>query len=149
VTWYLCTIGKAAPRNWELCKQVRLYGIPGSDRAPRPRVEAGDRVLVWQGGQGYIAEAAITGPARVPSGDDEAPWPGHTYRFAYVFPIEVVLEVESPLFLAFSGIGNKQIGTDFPKGWFQRGFASIPERAATYVSSLLREKRAADDLKAR
>lgn len=148
MTWYLCTIGKASPGNWELCKQVGLYGIPGGHinrpggRIGRPHVEVGDRLLVWQGGAGYIAEAQVTGPARIPRDKQEAPWPGGIYRFAYVVPIEVVLEVKSPLNLSF--IGNQQSGTGFATGTFQRSFVAIPDKAATYVSNALREKHAAE-----
>lgn len=137
--WHLCTIGQAAPANWDLCKQVGLYGIPGS-RFGRPRAETGDHLLVWQGGAGYIAEAAVTGPARIPNSKKEAPWPGGIYRFEYVIPIEVVLEVKSPLKFPF--VGNEQSGTSFPKGKFQRSFAPIDDEAAMYVSAALRERRA-------
>jgi hypothetical protein len=148
VTWYVCTIGKASPSNWELCKQVNLYGIPGIRGHPRrPRAQAGDHLLVWQGGKGYIAEAAVTGPARIPRNNNEAPWPGGTYRFSYVVPIEVVLEVESPLKLSF--VGNEQTGTGLPKGKFQLSFAPIPDKAATYVSNALHAKRAAETLTGR
>jgi hypothetical protein len=53
-----------------------------------------------------------------------------------------VLEVKSPLNLSF--IGNEQPGTGFTKGKFQRSFAAIPDKAATYVSTALREKQAAE-----
>jgi hypothetical protein len=140
--WYLCTIGKATPGNWELCKQVGLYGIPGGH--PRPQVDVDDHLLIWQGGGGYIAEAVVTGPVRIPSSRQEAPWPGGTDRFAYVVPLEVVLEVASPLKMPF--VGGRQSGTDFHKGEFQRSFSPIPDKAATYVSTALREKRAAEVL---
>jgi hypothetical protein len=143
VRWYVCTIGRANPGNWELCKQVRLYGIPGS-RANRPRVQAGDRLLVWQAGEGYIAEAAATGPVRTPNNNEEAPWPGGTNRFSYVVPIEIVLEVESPLKLPF--VGNEQSGTGFAKGIFQRSFSPVSDKAATYVSSALRKKQSVEVL---
>jgi hypothetical protein len=145
VSWYLCTIGSATPGNWDLCKQVHLYGILRA-AAGRLHVEVGDHLLVWRGGEGYIAEAEVTGPARIPSSEKEAPWPGGIYRFAYVVPIEVVLEVTSPLKLPF--VGNKQSGTDFPKGFFQRGFSPVPDKAAMYVSTRLREKRDAELLDA-
>jgi hypothetical protein len=120
---------------------VGLYGIPRG-RSGRPRVQVGDHLLVWQGGEGYIAEAEACGPVRIPSSREEAPWPGGTNRFSYVVPIEVVLEVESPLKLSF--VGDVQSGTGFAKGIFQRSFSPIPDKAATYVSTALREKRAAE-----
>jgi hypothetical protein len=148
MTWYVCTIGRASPGNWELCKQVGLYGIPGGrglGRSRRPRIEGGDHLLVWQGGKGYIAEAMATGPIRIPNNDSEVPWPGGTYRFTYVVPIEVLLEVKSPLKLSF--VGNEQAGTGLPKGKFQLSLASIPDEAAKYVRTALREKQAAEALK--
>lgn len=141
--WFLCTIGRATPGNWQLCKQFGLYGIPGG-RTRRPYAEVDDRLLVWQGGGGYIAEAAITGPVRPPSSSAEVPWPGGMRRFHYVVPIEVILEVASPLKLPFDG--DSQAGTGFHKGQFQRSFSPIREEAAVYVSAALREKRAGEEL---
>jgi hypothetical protein len=140
VRWYLCTIGRATPGNWALCKLVGLYGIPGG--RTRPYAQAGDHLLVWQGGEGYIAEAVVTGPVRTPSNSQEAPWPGGTRRFAYVVPIEVILEVASPLKFPFDS--GSQSGTGFHQGLFQRSFSPIPEKEATYVSAALAEKRASD-----
>jgi hypothetical protein len=131
MSWYLCTIGRTTPGNWELCKQIGLYGIPCGRRDRRPRVEVGDHLLVWQGGKGYIAEAVVSGAARTPRSEAEAPWPGGIRRFAYVIPIEVVTEVKSPLKLAFDG--DDQEKTGFAKGKFQLSLSPIPERAATYV----------------
>lgn len=142
MTWYLCTIGRTTPRNWDLCKEVGLYGLPGRRR---PRVQVGDHLLVWQGGKGYIAEAVVTGSVRSPSSQAEAPWPGGTYRFRYVIPIEVVLEVKSPLKLPFDG--NEQSGTGFPKGKFQLSLSAIPDKAAMYVSTALGEKQLDEVLK--
>jgi hypothetical protein len=85
-----------------------------------------------------------TGPIRIPNNDNEVPWPGGTYRFTYVVPIEVLLEVKSPLKLSF--VGNEQAGTGLAKGKFQLSLASIPDKAATYVSTALREKQAAEAL---
>jgi hypothetical protein len=139
--WFLCTIGSKTPDNWMLCKQVGLYGI-NRPRNDRPHAEVGDQLLVWQGGAGYIAQAAVTGPVRSPSNKNEAPWPGGPDRFAHVVPIEVLFEVTSPLMLPF--VGNEQSGTGFTKGIFQRGFSPIPEEAAMYVSTALHKKRDAE-----
>jgi hypothetical protein len=100
--------------------------------------------LVWQGGRGYVAEATVTGPVRIPNNENEAPWPGGIYRFAYVVPIKVVLEVKSPFWLSF--VGNEQSSTGLSKGKFQLSFAPISDRAATYVSTALRERKAAEAL---
>lgn len=139
MSWFICTISKEAPRNWELCKQVGLYGIPGTTARRRPEVEVGDRLLVWQGGAGYIAEATVTGPVRIPASKAEAPWPGGTYRFAYIVPIEVTVEVQSPLKVPF--VGDKQAGTGFSKVLFRRSFVLVSDKAARHVSRELLEKR--------
>jgi hypothetical protein len=138
VSWYVCTIGKATPGNWELCKQVHLFGIPRSTTG-RPHVQVGDHLLIWLGGRGYAAEAAVTGPARIPNSEEEAPWPGGTDRFAYVIPIEVVLEVTAPLYLPF--VDNRQSGTNFPNGYFRRSLSGVPDEPAMHVIAALREKR--------
>ena len=31
---YVCTISRNTPRNWTLCREVGLYGIPGHKRIP-------------------------------------------------------------------------------------------------------------------
>jgi len=135
VSWWLGTISKQSPGNWSLCKEVGLFGIPGE----RSRISAqpGDRLLVWMGGKGYIAEARVIGDVRIPANRSEAPWGGGTMRFSRVVPIEVVTEVRTPVRFPFEG--QVQTGTGFNKNMFLHSFVSVTDAAADVVVKALEE----------
>jgi hypothetical protein len=142
LTWFVCTISKTSPKNWDLCKVTGLYGVPGGSRLSRPSATEGDHLLIWQGGAGYIAQAVVTGLPRVPMSRAEAPWPGGTYRFRWVVPIKVDLELNSPLKLGFQG--DRQRVTGFSKTMFLRSFTRVDDRAAVQVSEVLYASGAGD-----
>lgn len=86
---FVCTISRNSPSNWEKCRAVGLYCIPGHSRAPSAR--KGDRLFIWMGGKGDIAEAVITADPRPPKNRGDAPWPGGLYSFGWVIPFDVRL----------------------------------------------------------
>lgn len=143
---FVCTIAKKAPGNWDLCKQARAYGIPGS-RAPA-RAIAGDRLFFWVGGRGYVAEAEVTAIPKVPASKSEAPWPGSTYQYGFIVPFALVLEVEDPVYYQFDG--QRQRETGISKTQLQRSFSLITSPAAdTIHQSLLAIVTASEHLSAR
>lgn len=135
-TSYVCTISRNSPRNWPLCKEVGLYGIPGHNRTPA--VRKGDRLFIWQGGKGYVAEALVTEDPRVPKSRDEAPWPGGLYSFGWVIPFDLVLEVKAGV--AFPFVGQRQDKTGITKAGLQRSLALMSTEGAAVVSEALAER---------
>ena len=133
---YVCTIGKASPRNWPLCREIGLYGIPGHSRKPAAR--KGDRMFVWMGGRGYIAEAVISEDPRPPTSRAEAPWPGGVYSFGWVIAFDLLLEVEKPVWFPF--VGPNQQHTGVSKSGLQRGLARLGTEGAEIIAAALREE---------
>ena len=138
MSWFVCTIGKSSPENWDLCKRAHAYGVSGG--RGRPSVETGDHLLVWLGGRGYVAEAVVTGHPTTPRTKEEAPWPGGLDRFGYVIPMHVVVEVQRPIYFPF--VGNIQPDTGVSKAQLQRSIALIPEPGARKVSAAIRRQMA-------
>lgn len=137
---YVCTIGKASPRNWPLCREVGLYGIPGHNRKPSAR--KGDRIFVWMGGQGYIAEAVVSEDPRPPKSRAEAPWPGGVYSFGWVIAFELLLEVQKPVWFPFLGPTQQQTGVS--KSGLQRGLARLSTEGAEIIAAALRKEAEAE-----
>jgi hypothetical protein len=130
------SIGRSNLGNWDLCKKVNAYGV--SIGAGRPSVKEQDRIVVWLGGRGYVAEAVVTGPPTKPLTREEVPWPGGLDRFAYIVPIRVVAEVREPINFPF--VGRVQPETGINKAHLQRGIASMPDSGATKISTAIREQ---------
>lgn len=136
MSWFVCTIGKSSQANWDLCKQAGSYGVPG--RRGRPRVQAEDRLLIWIAGRGFKAEAVVTGDAIVPQTTADAPWPGGLYRYGYVVPMRVVLEVRDPVIFPF--VNGVQPETGVSTAQLQRSMALIPDSGADRISVAIRER---------
>ena len=126
MTWHVAVIAKESARNWQLCKDVGLWGISTSGRPKPPgRVHKSDKLVVWQSGAGWIAYAEVNGDSRAPVGKQETPWGGGLYRFGLVVPIKVIFEPKSPKFLPFKD--RIQTATGLPLFALRRGFCIISD----------------------
>ena len=134
---FVGAVSAQEPRNWALCKEVGLWGVPGLSRA-LPRVVSGERLFIWKSRAGYIAEATITGPARVPESRDDAPWPGGLGRFRAVIPMRVVREVADSYRLPF--VRDKQDITGISTNSLRFGLIPIMDEAADHISAVLWER---------
>ncbi|MGV3732425.1 MAG: hypothetical protein ACO1N6_03375 [Microcella sp.] len=130
----MATVSKHEPRNWDLCKEVGLFGYTRG----MAKCEPGDHLLIWFGGRGYIGFGLVTGYARRPSGKAEAPWSGGTSRFTSVVPFKMQLELPNDgLYLAFVNNIQKQTGINTAK--LQHSLSAIPDEAAVQVTRQLLE----------
>lgn len=137
MSWFLCTISRHEPSNWGKCKEIGLWGVPGSVSAVR-EVKRGDRLLFWIGGKGYVGYGVVTEDGRVPQARQEAPWPGGLARWNYVIPIRVQVEIEQPLRLKFARSVQEQTG--FSASRFQRGFSPIEDIPAQKIAEQILER---------
>jgi hypothetical protein len=137
MTWFVGAISRREPENWEACKSVGLWGVPTSGRKRRVSVEAGDQLVIWQAGQGYVAHVILTGPARTPADRTEAPWPGGLIRFGLVLPFDLACEVKKPINVPF--VGPRQVETGVTKAALQSGFALMSEDGGKLISERLLE----------
>lgn len=139
---YLCTVSRRTLGNWDLCKEVGLWGIPGATRTRMSHVDVGDAMYVWLGSTGFIAECLVDGKPRAPLDESELPWPGGRYRWTTVVPFKISIELRTPLFLPFDA-QQQQAVTGLFKGNFQRSFAPISAKVAAKISELIHK--AGDD----
>jgi len=107
---------------------------------PAPKVEPGDRLFIWKGRTGFIAETVVTGPARTPKSREDAPWPGGLTRWRAVFPIRVVREVNESYKLPF--VKDRQEVTGISSNSLRFGLVPISEEAATTISAVLADREA-------
>lgn len=133
---YVCTISRNTPTNWAKCRSVGLYGVPGHNRPPG--VKKGDRIFVWMGGKGYIAEAVVTEDPRVPKSRQEAPWPGGLYSYGWVVPIDIILEVKEGV--SFPFVGQRQERTGVTKSGLQRSLTLVSEEGVRVIRAGLHQR---------
>ncbi|MGH8894162.1 MAG: hypothetical protein ACRDWY_12805 [Actinomycetes bacterium] len=130
--WFLCSISRSQPRNWDLCKEVGLFAVTTASRTGADRrVQVGDHLLFWVGGRGYTATGLVTGDPYKPRSRAEAPWPGGTYNFRTVIPFQVQHEPSKPLFWKF--VNARQIETGFASVLFQMGMTDLSSQDATRI----------------
>lgn len=134
MTWWVATVSKNEPKNWDLCKETGLFGYSRG----MAKCEPGDHLLVWFGGRGYIGYGVVTGHPRRPASKAEAPWSGGTSRFYSVIPFKMQLELPAGgLYLAFKN--NIQEQTGFNTAKLQHSLSVVPDEAAVKVTRQLLE----------
>lgn len=137
VTWFVGAIAKASSHNWDMCKEINLFGIStGGRKVGAGNIKKGDRLLVWLGASGYIATATITGAPRNPVSREEAPWGGGLHRFGLVFPIKVDFEPKAPVWFGFSQ--GRQEKTGLAQFSIRKGFSSIPDSVGEVAEKLIK-----------
>lgn len=138
MTWYVGAIAQASAHNWDLCKEIKLFGIStGGRKVGAGGIAKGDRLLIWLGASGFIATATITGAPRNPVSRDEAPWGGGLHRFGLVFPIKVDFEPENPVWFGF--VQGKQEKTGLAQFAIRKGFSSIPDSVGEMAEKLMKQ----------
>lgn len=100
----MSVLSRTALHNWTLCKSINAYGIPNHRRPPN--VNPGDRLFVWIGGRGFVAECRVIESLRPPRNREEAPWPGGNIQYGYIVKFEIMMEVKEAVFFPF--IGERQ-----------------------------------------
>ena len=63
--WTLAFVGDYAQQNCGTTQKAGVFFI-SSDRTPVRRAQPNDRALLYLAGQGFVAEAEISSPARAP-----------------------------------------------------------------------------------
>lgn len=127
----LCTISKQERKNWEICRDVGLWGVPHGNKwkVNLTKAKTDDRLLFWIAAEGFVGWGTVTGPMRVPTSRDEVPWAGGLYRYAALVPMRVELELKKPLKLRFDE-SQKQLGTGISVFMLRRGFIHVRDEQA-------------------
>lgn len=122
--WHVAGIAKQSEHNWQLCKDVGLFGISTDNRKHRlDKVKAHDKVAIWQAGKGWIALIEATTDTRRPIDKLETPWGGGLARFGLVFPFLILIEPAAPIELKF--IDYKQEKTGMSVFSLRKGFSLV------------------------
>ena len=134
VASYVGAISSSEPRNWDRCKEVGLWGVPRNTIHARG-IKPDDRLFIWRGRVGFIAEARVTGPPRAPADRSEAPRPGGPRRFVVVVPIEIVRELPTGYKLGF--VRDRQEVTGLSTNSLRFGLVPVTDDAGDHISAAL------------
>ena len=122
--WFVCTIGKSASHNWQICKENGIWGIPTSGRKfDLNQTKKGDFLIFYLASIGFLGVAKVSGPMKVPSSKEEAPWAGGIYRYGVIVPFSLKHEVENPLRVEFEN--NKVKDTNLSTNLLRKGYSRI------------------------
>ena len=118
---FIASISEKFPGTWERCKELQSWGL-ATDRPVLGRAAIGDRLLVYVGGAGIIAECKVT-RSRFEERNPSRDWnhDGRTYPFRIGF--KVVREfAPRPLKFPKKGLNPD---TGLVQGLLQQGFAAL------------------------
>lgn len=119
--WVAAFVGEHARRNFETSLETSEFWV-ASTRTPIRRIEAGDRVLLYLAGTGFVAESVAATPARAPFG--AVSWSGRPPVFG--FSLGGLRRFGSPVSYSFPKDGmSPQLGLH--RRVLVGGFARIPE----------------------
>ena len=136
--WFICTISAGGLHNWNLCKEVSLWGIPSNGRnLNMNQIEPGDGLLFYWATQGLIAHGIATSPMKRPLSKDEAPWAGGVFRFGIVIPFELKAEAKNALPIKFEA--GVAVGTNVKVTSLRRGFAKIEPSDGQFLLANLKK----------
>ena len=134
--WHVAGIAKQSAHNWDLCKNVGLFGISTDGRKHRlDKVKKGDKVAIWQAGKGWIALVQALTDTRQPVDKSETPWGGGMGRFGLVFPFKILLEPKEPVELKF--LDYKQEKTGMSVFVLRKGFCSVPSDVGEKIEKVI------------
>lgn len=135
-TWFVCTVSKETPHNWDLAKAAAVWGIPTNGRKVNlGQTQKGDYLLFYLASKGFFALAETTAPMKMPASKEEAPWAGGIFRYGAVIPMKILLELDVPMKKAF--VENKIEGTSIAANMLRRGFAQISNHDGVIAAEAL------------
>ena len=136
INWFVCTISRQAPHNWDIAKQFGVWGIPTSGRkVSLDQAVKGDMLLFYFASKGFFAAAELTGAMKQPASKEEAPWAGGIYRYGAIMPFKIKIELDSPIVKPF--VDNKIVGTSISTTALRKGFVRISSSDAQIIYSEL------------
>jgi hypothetical protein len=120
---YIAALSAEYRGNWQICKRERLWGASqkGGSHGHGRQVHRGDRIFIWQSGEGLLAMCRATADSYEPTSVSEVPWP-EPERYGWLMPIEVVAEMGVPIVDEFLPSGNGRVSRRFGlEMWRLRG----------------------------
>jgi MoxR-like ATPase len=119
---YIASISEKLPGTWERVKAIKSWGA-SKDKPILSRISSGDRLLIYLGGAGVIAECQVS-KTRFETFDpsDEASLDGT--RYPYRIGFEIIEEFSRPRKIKFQERGTN-LETGVTQGVLQQGIAEI------------------------
>lgn len=117
--YYITTISKYSPDNWDKCKQYGIWGLPRWF-AFLNDVQPGDESLVWLSGEGFIARCRVLSNFFTVTGGGKI-WGDRDYPYRIKF--EVMEEFSDPKRFRFRN--NRMDETNIAAGNLRWGFYPI------------------------
>jgi hypothetical protein len=94
--YFISTISTDDPDYWRICKEKGLWGTRPHSSKAAAEVRANDLIVVWELKRGLRAILKAVSLSQRPRDPGEFPW-ADPDLFVYLFPIEVLVELEEPV----------------------------------------------------
>jgi hypothetical protein len=94
--YFISTISPGDPDYWRICKEKGLWGTQPHCSKAAADVRADDLIVIWELKRGLRAILKAVSLAQRPRDPGEFPW-ADPELFVYLFPIEVLVELEEPI----------------------------------------------------
>ena len=94
--YFISTISDEDPDHWRICKETGLWGTRRHSSKAAADVRGDDLIAIWEAKRGIRAILKAVSLAQQPRTPEEFPWPDPEL-YSYLFPIEVLLELDEPV----------------------------------------------------
>lgn len=95
-SYFISAISGDDPDYWRICKEKGLWGTHLQASKAAADVRAGDLIVVWELKRGLRAILKAVSLAQRPRDPGDFPW-ADPELFVYLFPIEVLVELDEPV----------------------------------------------------
>ncbi|HEV7687730.1 MAG TPA: hypothetical protein VGQ80_14240 [Acidimicrobiia bacterium] len=95
--YFITTISADDPADyWKICKEKGLWGTRPHSSKAAAEVRANDLIVIWELKRGLRAILKAVSLSQRPRDPGEFPW-ADPELFVYLFPIEVLVELDEPI----------------------------------------------------
>lgn len=130
--YFITTISHDDPDYWAICKEKGLWGTRLHSSKPASEVRAGDLIAIWEVKRGLRAILKAVSLAQRPRTPDAFPWPDPD-SYVYLFPIEVLVELDDPLGDDFSHADRISARLRLQNSQIQPGFRRLQREQMTSI----------------
>ena len=94
--YFISTISGDDSEYWRICKEKGLWGTRLHSSKAASDVRGDDLIVIWEAKRGIRAILKAVSLSQRPRTPEEFPWPDPEL-YTYLFPIEVLLELDEPV----------------------------------------------------
>jgi hypothetical protein len=130
--YFISTIANDDTDHWTICKDKGLWGTRLRASKAAAEVRADDLIVVWETKRGLRAILKAVSLSQRPRTPDEVPWPD-PHLYAYLFPIEVLVELDEPVGDDFSHPDGFSARFRLKSCEVQTGFRRLEREQMTWI----------------